>query len=181
MSTTTNNYSLVKPELSDVADITAMNQNWDTIDNELKKKYDPEADGALPISKGGTGAADASQARAKLGVAPKSYILHGTIDGHTAVTLTSFNWDELLAAANNPDVCVLMRLIDEDGAVCDFTMAVCDADEELATFYCYKDSTTIGVTVFNDGSIDCRDVAGFERWTFTLEDGSTVTKAVYVG
>jgi hypothetical protein len=118
---------------------------------------------------------------AQIGAAPKSYILHGTIDGHTVVTLTNFNWEELLAAANNPDVCVLMRLIDEDGAVCDFTMAVCDADEELATFYCYKDSTTIGVTVLNDGSIIVEEVAGFEKWTFTLEDGSTVTKAVYVG
>lgn len=37
MSTTTTNYGLVKPELTDVADITAMNSNWDTIDTELKE------------------------------------------------------------------------------------------------------------------------------------------------
>lgn len=36
MSTTTTNYGLVKPELTDAADITAMNGNWDTIDAELK-------------------------------------------------------------------------------------------------------------------------------------------------
>lgn len=36
MSTTTTNYNLVKPELTDAADITAMNQNWDTIDTMLK-------------------------------------------------------------------------------------------------------------------------------------------------
>lgn len=35
MSTTTSNYDLVKPELGDPADITAMNSNWDTIDNKL--------------------------------------------------------------------------------------------------------------------------------------------------
>ena len=35
MSTTTKNYGLVKPELTDVSDITAMNQNWDKIDEEL--------------------------------------------------------------------------------------------------------------------------------------------------
>lgn len=35
MSTTTKNYSLIKPELTDAADITAMNENWDKIDNEL--------------------------------------------------------------------------------------------------------------------------------------------------
>lgn len=37
MSTTTQNFGLVKPELSDAADITAMNPNWDTIDTELDK------------------------------------------------------------------------------------------------------------------------------------------------
>lgn len=35
MSTTTTNYGLVKPELTDVADITAMNPNWDIIDEKL--------------------------------------------------------------------------------------------------------------------------------------------------
>ena len=35
MSTTTTNYGLVKPELTDAADITAMNVNWDTIDEAL--------------------------------------------------------------------------------------------------------------------------------------------------
>ena len=41
MSTTTTNYGLTKPALTDSADITAMNGNWDKIDTELKKKYDP--------------------------------------------------------------------------------------------------------------------------------------------
>lgn len=35
MSTLTTNYSLIKPSLTDVADITAMNANWDTIDGML--------------------------------------------------------------------------------------------------------------------------------------------------
>lgn len=35
MSTTTAKYRLVKPELTDVADITAMNGNWDTLDTNL--------------------------------------------------------------------------------------------------------------------------------------------------
>lgn len=37
MSTTTTNYGFIKPELTDAADITAMNQNWDTIDLQLGK------------------------------------------------------------------------------------------------------------------------------------------------
>lgn len=39
MSTTTTNYGLIKPELPDIADITEMNPNWDTIDIELKNRY----------------------------------------------------------------------------------------------------------------------------------------------
>lgn len=35
MSTTTANYKLIKPALTDPADITALNQNWDTIDSKL--------------------------------------------------------------------------------------------------------------------------------------------------
>jgi len=37
MSIPTSNYGLIKPELTDAADITAYNNNWDTIDNELNK------------------------------------------------------------------------------------------------------------------------------------------------
>lgn len=36
MSTKTTNYGLIKPELSDLADITAFNNNWDEIDKQLK-------------------------------------------------------------------------------------------------------------------------------------------------
>ena len=36
MSTKTTNYELVKPELTDVADITAMNPNWDKLDENIK-------------------------------------------------------------------------------------------------------------------------------------------------
>lgn len=35
MSTTTTNYGFIKPELTDAADITAMNENWDKLDSEL--------------------------------------------------------------------------------------------------------------------------------------------------
>lgn len=42
MSTKTTNYEFIKPELTDSADITATNGNWDKIDTELKKKYDAD-------------------------------------------------------------------------------------------------------------------------------------------
>lgn len=48
MSTTTTNYNLVKPALTDAADITATNQNWDIIDAELAKKAELTPDGKIP-------------------------------------------------------------------------------------------------------------------------------------
>ena len=44
MSTTTTNYGLVKPELTDAADITAMNINWDTLDTKIKELSDSAID-----------------------------------------------------------------------------------------------------------------------------------------
>ena len=40
MSTTTSKLGLYKPDLSDVADITKLNENWDKIDVELKNLND---------------------------------------------------------------------------------------------------------------------------------------------
>lgn len=37
MSTTTTNLGLIKAELTDAADITAFNQNWDLLDTKLNK------------------------------------------------------------------------------------------------------------------------------------------------
>lgn len=50
MSTTTTNYGLVKPALTDTADITAMNGNWDTIDSELQKRAILGTDGKVSSS-----------------------------------------------------------------------------------------------------------------------------------
>ena len=36
MSTTTTKLGLVKPEMTDAADITAMNENWDKIDTNIQ-------------------------------------------------------------------------------------------------------------------------------------------------
>lgn len=40
MSKTTTNFGLIKPELTDAADITNTNQNWDIIDDQLKDNGD---------------------------------------------------------------------------------------------------------------------------------------------
>lgn len=66
MSTTTTNYSLVKPELTDAADITAMNSNWDIIDTQLQKALSGTFDNAIPIENGGTGATSRPKALTNL-------------------------------------------------------------------------------------------------------------------
>ena len=63
MSTKTPNFNLLKPELTDAADITKYNTNWDIIDNNLGK-----VNRTVPIEKGGTGGITAEQARDNLGV-----------------------------------------------------------------------------------------------------------------
>ena len=49
MSTTTTKYKLVKPALTDAADITATNGNWDIIETELDKRA-TLVDGQVPTS-----------------------------------------------------------------------------------------------------------------------------------
>jgi archaellum component FlaC len=50
MSTLTTNYNLIKPDLTDPADITAMNANWDKIDNQLKSLSDDNASNNTALS-----------------------------------------------------------------------------------------------------------------------------------
>lgn len=50
MSTKTTNYELVMPDLTDAADITAMNPNWTKIDTELKKRATLDDTGKVPSS-----------------------------------------------------------------------------------------------------------------------------------
>lgn len=50
MSTTTKNYKLIVPALTDVADITALNVNWNTLDTELAKKADLDENGKVPTA-----------------------------------------------------------------------------------------------------------------------------------
>lgn len=47
MSTTTTNYGLIKPELTDAANITAFNENWDKLDRELKSRAALGEDGKI--------------------------------------------------------------------------------------------------------------------------------------
>ena len=50
MSTQTTNYKLIKPELTDAANITKMNTNWDKIDTELKQRAVLDSNGVISKS-----------------------------------------------------------------------------------------------------------------------------------
>lgn len=63
MSTTTTNYNLVKPDLTDAADITAMNPNWDTLDSKLKSLTTELAEVKKSVSDGKTLVANAITAK----------------------------------------------------------------------------------------------------------------------
>lgn len=51
MSTNTTNYKFTKPDLTDPADIRVMNDNWDKVDAELKKKIELDETGKIPSEK----------------------------------------------------------------------------------------------------------------------------------
>jgi hypothetical protein len=76
MSTLTKNLKLIKPELTDAADITAYNENLDKLDQQIQDINDLTV--CLPIENGGTGATLPKDARTNLGA--QSQITCGTAE-----------------------------------------------------------------------------------------------------
>lgn len=114
--------------------------------------------------------------------APKSYILHGTIDENDNITLTNYNWDELVAAAtSNENTYVAIRLTDEGGSTFDFPLSANYCNDPFVFMNIDFRGRIFAIDVGEYENVEGYDLATKENWTFTLEDGSTVTKAVYVG
>jgi hypothetical protein len=76
MATQTSNFGFTKPDVNEFYDVNVQNENWDKLDEQLG--------GTLPISKGGTGASNSSQARANLGIAEEYWTF--TLEDGTTVT-----------------------------------------------------------------------------------------------
>ena len=123
-------------------------------------------------------------ARKNIGAAPKSYILHGTHnDSDDSITLTNFNWDELVAAiTGDENRYVAARLVDQYGAYYEeFVLFAYDSEEQIASFQYNNGMYFRSFDLYSDGSWDYYDGGiGYEAWDFTLEDGSTVRKWVAV-
>lgn len=113
----------------------------------------------------------------------KSYILHGTIDDDNNVTLTDFNWDKLVAAITSEEnIYVAARLTQYDTLLFEFTLGVYNPEEEMVVFACNSGGLRHTIDVYSDGTIDYYErYFNAETWTFTLENGSTVEKRVWLG
>lgn len=128
MSTKTKNYEFVKPELTDTADITATNGNWDKVDEELKKKY----------------GSDNKPTASDLGASPTGH-------KHTTSEITDFPTSMKPTAHSH-------------------------TKSDITDF-----PTSMTPTAHTHTKSQITDFPTTETWTFTLENGSTVTKKVYVG
>lgn len=110
MATQTSNFGFTKPDVNEFYDVEVQNENLDKIDETLKQNSIPANIGAakvghkhnasdinsgtlssdrlpvIPVTKGGTGASNSSQARANLGIA-EEYWTFTLEDGSTVTKL----------------------------------------------------------------------------------------------
>ncbi len=91
-----------------------------------------------------------NRARKNIDAAPKSYILHGTIDDDDNITLTNYNWDELVAAITSEEhPYVVMRLTTtSEGEVIDFVFSNFYGEEYIVFVHnngTYLESVELGL------------------------------------
>lgn len=113
--------------------------------------------------------------------APSSYILHGTIDEDYNVTLTNFDWDELVAAITEKAY-VVAQMTDSNGSTYEFPLSVHYVDDGWVTFTCgnYFGAHGFAFDVEFDETITSYPTARTEPLTFHYEDGRQLTIEVYV-
>ena len=163
MSTMTENLGLTKPELTDVADITAINRNWDILDEKLKdfETSMNEVNNTLENFDGVdlSGKADLDEN----GKIPAEQLPEfSTVDGVTAVLST--NWTEQADGTFAQSVTV-MGVETESEVVVDCNLTGSDIDADIAvmeawgcvnrakqatnslTFYCYADKPTVAIPI----------------------------------
>lgn len=116
MSTRTEYYNLVVPELSDAPDITALNENWTTIEHHLKQKMHVETGNYT-----GTGTYGVSQ---KTSITFPDYFLPTTININGFECQVYVRWYEyqdgtydLGVVSNDPDINVSYQLAFKEGGV----------------------------------------------------------------
>ena len=150
MSKTTTNYNLIKPELTDVADITAMNPNWDKIDEELKnnKTYTdqkfssiptPDVSGQINTHNSDTsahtnirGVAGGVATLGSDGKVPNSQLPEISSVKSATVTLTASGWSEGSDERYYQTVSVAGVTADTPVITVDVDLSTTDADAKIA-------------------------------------------------
>lgn len=138
MGTTTTNLGLFKPALTDPADITQLNNNWDKVDSEIKRKADL-IDGKVPSEQlPEISTVDGLQATLSLGWSERSdgaFELGLTVDGVTPDS-------NVIVDCN-----LTLSDIDADIAVMEAWSCVNNAKvfDGFLVFYCYGEKPTISI------------------------------------
>lgn len=145
MAKQTSNLGLIKPDVNEFYDVSVQNENWDKIDEELKKFI--------------------------------VNITETVKDGNTTYTADK-TYSEILAAYNSEKTCYLKN----DNSIYELSRIVLQSNMKIMQFTCVYAKTISSFIIYpNNNIIKNSTDLKTENWTFTLEDGSTVTKAVYVG
>ena len=204
MSTKTKNYELVKPELTDTADITAMNGNWDKVDEELKKKYG--SDNKPTASDLGVSPTGHKHTTSEITDFPTS--MTPTAHTHKKSEITDFSHTHSKSEITDFPTSMTPTSHTHDVADVTGTLPISkggtgstSATAALTNLGAAKKTHNHTATDINSGTLSsdrlpvipitkggtgaadssqARENLGIsqEYWTFTLEDGTTVTKLV---
>lgn len=189
MAKQTPNFGFTKPDVNEFYDVQVQNENWDKVDEELGKHIVP----VLLTSKN-----DLNQITTngyyywRKNNKPANVPTENGAENLTAMRVWSE--DSVTCFQEVADMysgtthnCVARRTVDGgEGYPWEWVNPPMEKGVEYRTVERYE-GEPVFVTLQEDGTIKKRtDYHGIiapktEQWTFTLEDGSTVTKAVYVG
>lgn len=145
MAKQTPNLGFTKPDVNEFYDVQVQNENWDKVDEQLKKFI-------VNITK--------------------------TVTNGNTTYVADKTYNEILAACNSEKTCYLKN----DNAIYELSRIVLQSNMKIMQFTCVYSKTISSFAIYpNNNIVKTSTDLETEQWTFTLEDGSTVTKAVYVG
>lgn len=136
MSKTTTNYGLIKPELTDAADITAMNANWDKIDEEIKKASESGSGVTIYTATIGTSWTENEET----GVKSQKVVINGVTAEHTAKVDHAYT--------GNGSSESYATFVDEENQYLEFiTNGYAETYNGGITFYIFGDANTVNIPI----------------------------------
>lgn len=136
MSTTTPNLGLIKPELSDPANITALNANWDKIDEEIKKASESGSSVTIYTTTIGTSWTENEET----GVKSQNVVINGVTAEHTAKV------DHVYTGNGSSES--YATFVDEENQYLEFiTNGYAETYDGGITFYIFGDVNTVNIPI----------------------------------